>query len=54
VIAAWQFGTSDIAIVCSTVVVVGVLVYRIFRREPSTRIVRIGLFIERKPFEKED
>lgn len=39
---------TDVGIAAGVVVILAVLAYRILRREPRDRIVRLGLFIERR------
>jgi hypothetical protein len=41
---------SDAGILAAVVVVLAFLVYRLFKREPLDRIVRFGVFIERRRF----
>ena len=43
-----QLSTGDLAILSVATVVAAVLLYRIFRGEPRTRIARFGVFIERE------
>jgi hypothetical protein len=42
--------TSDIGIAAAVILVLAILVYRLFRREPLDRVVRLGVFIERRRF----
>lgn len=44
----------DWGIVAAVVIVVAVLIYRVVRREPFDRIVRLGMFIERQRYERPD
>ena len=40
--------TSDLAIIAIAGVIAALLLYRIFKGEPRTRIARLGVFIERE------
>ena len=46
--------TNDLGIITIAVVIVAVLLYRLVRREPLNRIVRLGLFIERRRFDEDE
>ena len=51
---AFAFSDSDFAIAAVVALVGLVLLYRLLRREPLNRIVRLGLFIERQRFDEEE
>lgn len=42
---------TDLAVVAVVVVVVAFLVYRLMRRSPLTRHMRVGIFVERELFD---
>lgn len=45
---AWAITETDFGIGAVVVVIIAILLYRLFRREPMNRIVRLGIFLERE------
>lgn len=42
--------STDAAILAAVVIVIAILIYRVVRREPTARLVRLGIFLERQRY----